>query len=136
MVLSPEGVICISLGNHHKAGRSGRRKPVHYLLHLTHGVGGGRTRGAKSNALRRLGDIIIADIHIQGHTHTPEAFFEVVRMPDSQYRSIKTQRVAYITTGASVKRGGYAKAFAFPECDRNWIRITLDGKRKHMEIIQ
>lgn len=125
-----EGNVVVALGNH-RPDRTDRRRAVHYSLFLTHGVGGGRGMGGKANALKRLNEIVVADIYCQGHTHTPQAFASVVREYSSNYKSIVERRQVFAMTGASVAREGYAKAFCFPAVDRTWVTVEISGKSKY-----
>jgi UDP-2,3-diacylglucosamine pyrophosphatase LpxH len=128
-----EALVCIKLGHHASQRGNTKRAPIHYLMYMTHGVGGGRLRGGKINSLARLGDIVTADLYIQGHTHTPMCFPDVVRSHDSQYRSVVYRRRMFVATGSCLDRAGYAKAFAFPALPKEWVVMALDGTKKWIE---
>lgn len=71
-----------------------------YYLVLHHGVGGGRTIGAKANELARLGDIISgADIYMQGHTHQLDYFPLESPYIDRKRKSVQTVCNHFFTTG-------------------------------------
>lgn len=129
-----EAQIAVKVGNH-KPNQKDRVRRIHYMVFMTHGVGGGRTVGAKMNALSRLREIIDADVYIQGHTHQPAVFTSMSRRPDSRYRSVVKRRQLFVSTGAILKRDGYAKAFCYPEQAREWAVITLQGRRKWADCI-
>jgi predicted phosphodiesterase len=110
----------------------GKRMPVSYMVYATHGVGGGRTDGAKLNSLTRLRDIVVADIYAQGHQHDPVIKPKVVtRWDPSGARIIRQDQLCIVTPGGLV-RGGYAVAKAYAPTSVAIPVITLSGRDKHM----
>ena len=71
-----------------------------YYIVLHHGVGGGRTIGAKANELARLGEVISgADIYMQGHTHQLDYFPMEFPYIDRKRKSVQTICSHFFTTG-------------------------------------
>lgn len=105
-----------------------------YRVYCTHGYGGGRSVGAKSNVLDRLAEVIEADIYVMSHTHQPIAF------PRSYYRSndrkYKLQKVTqwFINTGAFLGYGGYGERFNFKPSAIITPVIQLFGKKHGIKV--
>ena len=71
-----------------------------YFIALHHGVGGGRTIGAKSNELVRFEDVIsCADVYMQGHTHQYNHFVLESPYIDRKRKLISRVESHFVTTG-------------------------------------
>ena len=91
--LGDVGVLNITIGTPETAMTS-------YYVVLHHGVGGGRTIGAKSNELARLGDVIAsADVYLQGHTHQYAYFMLEAPYIDRKRGNVQTICSHFVTTG-------------------------------------
>lgn len=75
-----------------------------YFVAMHHGVGGGRSRGAKSAALARLSDVIpCADVYLEGHTHHYEYFPEEYPYIDRKRNIVSTVMSHFVCTGHFLK---------------------------------
>lgn len=77
-----------------------------YFIAMHHGVGGGRTMGAKVNGVGRLEEVLPGfDLYLEGHTHTHVAYPDVVNYLDRKRNKI-TEMVAWFSV-----TGHYLKFF-------------------------
>lgn len=105
-------------------------RKILYTFYITHGAGGGRSEGSKTNALMQLSNIIDADIYIHSHMHTalivPDSFFRI----DTANNAIQQVNRLYISTAAELDYGGYGQVAKMrPQATQTPI-IRLDGRRK------
>jgi len=119
----------VSLG---KDTRNGRR--VAYSIYMTHGVGGGRTKGSKANNMHRLAEITDVDVYIVAHSH------QIMTFPDDYYTAdmknnvvLKRKRV-FVSIGGYLRREGYPARMVLPPSHIGSPRIRLDGKRKDAHV--
>lgn len=115
-------------------GRGGNGKPIAYTVYVTHGHGGGRTMGAKVNNLQRLADIVLADIYIMSHVHTMTAHQDVYLVPDTRNNNLLEIKRTFVSSGAFLKRGGYAVTHAYPHNKIGTVRLRLSGTRKDVHV--
>lgn len=111
-------------------GASHHHRKILYTLYITHGAGGGRSEGSKTNALMQLSNIVDADIYIHSHMHTalivPDSFFRI----DTANNCVKQVNRLYVSTAAELDYGGYGQiAKMRPQATQTPI-IRLDGRRK------
>lgn len=117
-----------------KVGCWNEKKPkprkIMYTMYITHGVGGGRTAGAKVNSLLRLSEIVMADVYIQGHQHDPVIKPKKIYEFSSQGNSVVERDQMFVVTGSCLERGGYAVAKAYSPVSHVSPVITLSGTEK------
>ena len=109
-------------------------KKVSYKVYFTHGYGGGRTVGAKSNKLSQLADGIDADIYIISHTHQPQWFSKNFLRPNDRKHKVQSMTRHFINTGAFLGYGGYAEKYNFTPSTIVTPVITLYGNNKEIEV--
>ncbi len=129
---SISNVIFLSFGKHR--GRDTVRNT--FSIYHTHGTGGGRTVGAKSNGVHRLSQVIQADIYIHSHTHTPLIFKENYIMSNCGNKGIKEVSRMFINTNAYEGFGGYGEAMKLPPSNREWIKIKLSADNRGNKIMR
>lgn len=107
-------------------------RPVCYDIYCTHGVGGGRSVGAKANNLMRLREIVVADLYVMGHQHDtlikPASIYEWNRRKD---RIIEREQLCIVTPGG-LMRGGYAVSKAYAPTSNDIPVVRLSGTDKRM----
>lgn len=116
-----------------QSGKNHNRK-VPYIIHVSHGNGGGRKEGGKIQRLVDMSTIVDADIYIVGHTHLPAI------LPDSYYRTsasnssmMEVERL-YINTSAKLKwDNSYGEVLGIKPTSRSTPRIVLSGTHKEFE---
>lgn len=109
-------------------------KNISYKLYFTHGYGGGRTIGAKSNKLAQLSEGVDADIYIVSHTHQPQWFSKDFIRPNDRKHKVMFVTRHYINTGAFLNYGGYAEKYNFTPSTIVTPIITLRGNNKEITI--
>lgn len=107
-------------------------RPQHYMVYATHGSGGGRREGGKTNRLADLASIVDADVYIHAHTHLPLIF------KNSYYRTNKTSSTVelveklFVNTAASLNYGGYGDKAGFKPSSKSAPIIYLNGLKHEM----
>ena len=115
-------------------GRKPNGKHAAYVVFATHGWSSGRQMGGKINNLHRLSEIVLADVYVISHTHTPMAFPDEYNVPDLYNKRIRRVRRHYVNTGSYQKRGRYPMSKGMRPTVLGTPRITLSGKRKHVYV--
>ena len=114
-------------------GEKGR--PVMYTITGVHGYGGGRKSGGKINNLVEMGDKVIADIYVMGHTHTPIMTRNTIYTPDFQHRTLVKRDKYYLMTNSFLEYGGYGEMLGFTPSTTDHQEMILDGTKKLIKII-
>lgn len=100
-----------------------------YFIHMHHGMGGGSTPGAKTNASFKTSNVLVdADLYLSGHTHCYNHFSYEVDTIDRKRNKVATVLSHFVTTGHYLT---YEKCYAIealykkaPKCA---ALITLKG---------
>ena len=59
-----------------------------YTITGYHGSGNGITSGGKINRVKKMGQVVIADIYLMSHVHEPINTKGIIFTPDYQHKSI------------------------------------------------
>jgi len=130
-------LIFIRLGrqSRHHARKGESPRPVCYSIYAKHGVGNGRTAGAKANFLERQGEIINADIHVVAHTHLPLTFkgrsFEI----DYHNSTYHDKETTYINTGSTLDYDGYPERMGLKPSAMVSPVAILNGTKKEVKVV-
>lgn len=116
-------------------GMGEKGRPVMYTLTGVHGYGGGRKNGGKINNLVEMGDKVIADIYVMGHTHTPIMTRNAIYTPDFQHRTLVKRDKYYLMTNSFLEYGGYGELLGFTPSTTDHQEMILDGTKKLIKII-
>lgn len=122
-------------------GTKGDRKSIHsgrkilYTIYLTHGSGGGRTIGAKANALARRGEIIDSDIVIGGHTHQDLTFRQKSFKIDPHNCMAHEFEQVFVNASSSLDYEDYAESLGLRPTSKNCPVIILDGTEKKIKVL-
>lgn len=124
-------MLFISFGRS-ESSRKQKIKHNVYSMFFHHGVGGGRTKGAKANMVVRMSDIAIADIYVVGHVHDPLITPSAIFMPNYQSSTMSLHKMYYMISNAWQNYGGYAQKFAFapPITDMSYVTLNGIGSKK------
>lgn len=114
-------IIFISFGK--SRGRENVRNT--FSVYQSHGNGGGRTVGAKTNSLHRMSQIVHADIYIHSHTHTPIIFKEDYVMTSCKNKGIAMTSRLFVNTNAYEGFGGYGERMLLRPSNLEFISIKL-----------
>lgn len=113
-------------------GRNG--KPMVYTLLYTHGTGGGRTQGGKSNALARMGLIGLFDVYSIAHIHHMSTFQQVFMVPDLQNGQIMERKLTFVSSGSYVRYGGYAAEKMYSPVKLGSPRVRMSGRSRDVHV--
>ena len=102
-----------------------------YFIAPHHGVGGGRTSGAKVNELGRLSDVISgADVYMQGHTHSFAHFTIEQPYIDRKRKAVQSVQSHFVTTGHYLGwEGSYAQRLKLRPAPIGSSVVTLYGNQ-------
>lgn len=123
--------LTVKLGSQ-KKGKD-KNRMVRYEIFVTHGVGGGRSAGGKVNSLMRLGEIVVADVYVQGHQHDPVVKPKTIYEWSGNGTSIVERNQLFVVTGSCLERGGYAVAKAYAPVTKKSPVVILHGDEKKIE---
>lgn len=71
-----------------------------YYIGMTHGTGGGKMRGGKVNNTARLVNVLGGcDVYLDGHTHTYNAFPDLIYFLDKKRGRLTQTQAEFVTTG-------------------------------------
>ena len=112
-----------------KINRLKRNK--YYRMYFTHGtgLGGGRTQGAKINAVKRLAEVITnCDLYCIGHVHTPSVVSDNIFYLDDKHNNIKTLTRHFCITGSLLDYGRYGQKFNYSPTSQEPLVIKIDDR--------
>lgn len=92
-------------------------------IYQTHGSGGGKTIGAKSNRIGNLSKVIHADVYIHSHTHTPIIFKENYLL--GNYKGVVEAERLFVNTNAYEGYGDYGEVLGLTPSNHSPIEIKL-----------
>lgn len=128
----PEGLFLnVKLGEYKAGAAKGR---ISYSFYMTHGCGGGRTKGSKVNVAARPSEIVLADIYITAHTHFATTFKDKFFLPDVRHNSMLAMTRTYVSAGSFLDWGGYSERGILPPAKLGAPRIRLDGRKKDCHV--
>jgi predicted phosphodiesterase len=107
--------------------RTGKKN---YTAYITHGMGGGGTKGAKVNAVSKLANIVLADLYLIGHIHFMTSFKDSFFIPDTRNGKIDKVTRTFVSAGSFLSWGGYAERMSLPPAKLGTPRIRLAGSGK------
>jgi len=132
-------IVKLKFGKITKLG--GRREPggnkqCCYDVFVSHGTSSTTVLSGKLAALEKTGDIVIADVYITGHTHSPIIY------KDRRYVSntSDTKQVGYrdrlfVNTGSFLEYNGYALTTCLSPVAPSCPYIYLDGTREKTKVM-
>lgn len=97
------------------------------MIVMHHGIGGGRLQGGKANNLERFETVISgADLHLQGHTHTYDFFYNSTQYIDRKRNNKVDYSAAFCTTGHCIRwRESYGEEFRYKLTPKGFVLISL-----------
>lgn len=106
--LKYSGIVTINL-NVNSRGKN-------YSIFVSHGtgLGGGRTKGGKANAISKLAEIVgNCDIYLMGHVHQPLITSDKIFMVDKYHGRTNELVRHFVITSAFLNYGGYGQKFNY-----------------------
>lgn len=98
-----------------------------YSIFGRHGSGGGSTIGSKLNKVKKMSDVVDADVYLHSHTHLPAAFRDMVFRICTRTKTIRELERLYVNTNAFLNYGGYGEEKGFTPASRQTVSIEMDG---------
>jgi predicted phosphodiesterase len=106
-----------------------------YVVYATHGHGGGSTKGGVVNKLKKLDNVVNADIYLRGHSHQLLHFKQPIRSVSPVDNSIIETERWYVDTGSFLSYDdSYAEKANFTPANLGSPIITLFPDRINITI--
>lgn len=115
-------------------GRRLNKKPFVYTIYCTHGWTNSRLMGGKALNLHRLADIVLADVYMISHTHTPMVFPDSYYVPDLRNNKVDERTRYYVNTGSYQKRGRYPTINGLRPTALVRPIVLLNGAERKIEV--
>lgn len=107
----------------------GRKVP--YVIHVSHGNGGGRKEGAKIQRLVELSLVVDADIYICGHSHLPALLPDRFFRSNANNSSVTQVERLYVNTSSKLQySNSYGEVLGMKPNSTATPLITLCGTHK------
>lgn len=117
-------------------GNTNKGRPALYTITGYHGYGGGGTTGGKANKVKKMSQVVLADIYLMSHVHEPITTKGVIFTPDYQHKSIVKKEMYYCISNAFVEyEGSYAERMGLIPSNNGITEIELDGHKKLVKMI-
>ena len=135
---NPQAVLAVvQVGRRGKAG--GRKGgpyawACNYVVHLTHGHGGGTTPGGRANALTRARNKLDADVYLQGHTHHSDVQLGSCLRVNRQHAKVTQAEQVYVCCGSCLTYSdSYGEGMNLAPSDNRYPRVYLHGDKQLAE---
>lgn len=117
-------------------GNTNKNRPAVFTISGYHGSGSSQTSGAKLNRVKKMGQVVLADIYLMSHVHEPIQTKGVIFIPDYQHKSIVKKEMYYCISNAFVEyEGSYAEKMGLIPSNNGITEIELDGTKKLIKMI-
>jgi predicted phosphodiesterase len=123
-------LIFLSFGRNN--GRDSRKTV--YTIYGKHGLKGGKTVGAKANAVAEMELTVDADIYIHSHVHIPMGFHQDFVRCDYRNRKITHTTHTFVISNAFLDPGGYGEELGFRPSTIKVPKIVLKGHERDVEV--
>lgn len=116
-------------------GETSKKRPALYTITGYHGSGSSQTTGAKANRVKKMSQVVLADVYLMSHVHEPINTKGVIFVPDYQHRSIVRKEMYYAISNAYVEyEGSYAERMGLTPTNTGTSEIELDGHKKLVKL--
>lgn len=113
----------------------GAKRPMCYQITGYHGSGGGRKPGGKANRLQEMSQVVVADLYIMGHTHTPMSMKQQIWIPDYANNSLNKKEMYYLMTNSFLDPEGYGEKLGMIPTSNTTTEVILDGTKRKIKTI-
>lgn len=114
----------------------GDNRPILYTITGYHGSGSSQTTGAKANKVKKMSQVVLADIYLMSHVHEPIQTKGIIYTPDYQHRSVVKKEMYYCISNAFVDyNGSYAEKMGLIPSNNGITEMQLDGHKKLVKLI-
>lgn len=134
---SGEGTLLkVAFGKRKSTPTDHKHGPIIYAVYATHGSTASRRPGGKANRLEELGQIVVADVYIVGHTHQPICFANEIMLPDVRTNKISSMTRYFVNSGAFMRYGGYGERHGYTPSPPGAVPIVrLSGREKAVQVV-
>ena len=123
----------LTFGNN-KPKRDNRK--LVYTITGYHGTGGGQTSGGKINKVKKMSQVVIADIYVMSHVHEPITTKSVIYVPEYQHKTIIKKEMYYCISNSFIEyQNSYAERLGLLPGSTGISEIELDGSKKGIRLI-
>lgn len=117
-------------------GKTNKGRPALYTISGYHGFGGGSTTGGKANKVKKMSQVVLADVYLMSHVHEPLNTKGIIFTPDYQHKSIVRKEMYYAISNSFVEyEGSYAEKMGLIPSNTGISEIELDGTKKGVRLI-
>lgn len=117
-------------------GNTNKNRPALYTISGYHGFGGGSTTGGKANKVKKMSQVVLADVYLMSHVHEPINTKGVIFTPDYQHKSVVKKEMYYAISNSFVEyEGSYAEKMGLIPSNTGLNEIELDGTKKGIRLI-
>lgn len=113
-----------------------KERPMLYTLTGYHGSGAAQTTGAKANKVKKMSQVVLADVYLMSHVHEPITAKGIIFTPDYQHKSVVKKEMYYCVSNAFVEyENSYAERMGLIPSNNTINEIELDGEKKQIRLI-
>lgn len=117
-------------------GKTNKNRPVLYTISGYHGFGGSASTGAKANKVKKMSQVVLADVYLMSHVHEPINTKGIIFVPDYQHKSIVKKEMYYCISNSFVEyENSYAEKMGLIPSNTGINEIELDGHKKGIRLI-
>lgn len=117
-------------------GNTNKNRPSLFTISGYHGSGAAQTSGAKTNKVKKMSQVVLADIYLMSHVHEPINTKGIIFVPDYQHKSIVKKEMYYCISNSFVEyEGSYAERMGLIPGHNGISEIELDGTKKSIRLI-
>lgn len=117
-------------------GKTNKNRPALYTISGYHGNGSSQTTGAKANRVKKMSQVVLADVYLMSHVHEPIQTKGIIFAPDYQHKTIVKKEMYYCISNAFVEyEGSYAEKMGLIPSNNGITEIELDGYKKGIRLI-
>lgn len=117
-------------------GNTNKQREALYTITGYHGSGSSQTTGAKANKVKKMSQVVLADIYLMSHVHEPINTKGIIFVPDYQHKSIVKKEMYYCISNSFVEyEGSYAERMGLIPGHNGISEIELDGTKKSIRLI-
>jgi len=117
----------LSVGDN-KDRKKDKYRPYIYTVFLHHMRGGGSTPGGKINRLKKLKNMVLADLYCGAHVHLKGTFKEKYLVPDIRAKKLVEEQETYVATGSFMGYASYSIVKKYKKPATGAVRVRLNGE--------
>ena len=117
-------------------GNTNKNRPALYTISGFHGSGSSTTSSGKLGKVKKMSQVVLADVYIMSHVHEPINTKGIIFVPDYQHKSIVKKEMYYCISNSFVEyENSYAEKMGLIPSNTGINEIELDGHKKGIRLI-